>query len=83
MNPRQKKAVLRIFKEGPKGFSRGFSAKNYMSIVKTPSATATRDLKGLVNKGIFTKTGKLKSTRYELNLTPFYSTISLEAAEKK
>jgi len=82
MNSRQKKAVLRIFKEGPKGFSGGFSAKNYISIVKTTSATATRDLKGLVDKGMFTKTGKLKSTRYELNLTSFYPTISIEAAEK-
>jgi Fic family protein len=83
LNPRQKKAVLRIFKEGPKGFSGGFSAKNYRSIVKTPSATATRDLKALVDKEVFTKTGKLKSTRYELNLTPFYPTIQLEATVKK
>jgi len=83
LNPRQKKAVLRIFKEGPKGFSGGFSAKNYISIVKTTSATATRDLKDLVNKEIFSKTGKLKSTRYELNLTPFYPMISIDAAEKK
>lgn len=72
LNPRQKKAVLRIFEEGLKGFSGGFSAKNYISIVKTTSATATRDLKDLVNKGIFSKTGKLKGTRYALNLTPFY-----------
>jgi Fic family protein len=71
LNPRQKKAVLRIFREGPKGFSGGFSAKNYMSIVKIGSATATRDLKDLVDKGIFTKTGKLKSTRYVLNFAPF------------
>ncbi len=68
LNPRQKKVVLRIFKKGIKGFSGGFSAKNYMSIVETSPATATRDLKNLVDKGIFTKTGKLKSTRYELNL---------------
>jgi Fic family protein len=83
LNPRQKKAVLRIFKEGPKGFFGGFSAKNYISIVKTTSATATRDLKDLVNKEIFSKTGKLKSTRYELNLKPFYPMISIDAAEKK
>ncbi len=75
LNLRQKKAVLRIFKEVPKGFSGGFSAKNYISIVKTTSATATRDLKDLVNKGIFLKTGKLKSTRYELNFTPFIQHI--------
>jgi Fic family protein len=83
LNPRQKKAVLRIFKEGSKGFSGGFSAKNYMSIVKIPSATATRDLKDLINKGIFSKTGKLKSTRYELNLTPFYPTYFLKQPENK
>ncbi len=83
LNLRQKKAVLRIFKEGPKGFSGGFSAKNYISIVKTTSATATRDLKDLVNKGIFLKTGKLKSTRYELNLTPFYPTYFFKQPENK
>lgn len=83
LNLRQKKAVLQIFKEGPKGFSGGFSAKNYISIVKTTSATATRDLKDLVNKGIFLKTGKLKSTRYELNLTPFYPTYFLKQPENK
>jgi len=76
LNPRQKKAVLRIFREGPKGFSGGFSAKNYMSIVKIPSATATRDLKDLVEKKILTKTGQLKSTRYLLNLSPFYPACS-------
>ncbi|MBU1697180.1 MAG: Fic family protein, partial [Proteobacteria bacterium] len=83
LNPRQKKAVLRIFREGPKGFSGGFSAKKYMSIVKIPSATATRDLRDLVDKGIFTKTGKLKSTRYVLNFEPFYPTISLGVAGEK
>jgi Fic family protein len=83
LNLRQKKAVLRIFEEGPKGFSGGFSAKNYISIVKTTSATATRDLKDLVNKGIFLKTGKLKSTRYELNFTPFYPTYFLKQPENK
>ena len=83
LNLRQKKAELRIFKEGPKGFSGGFSAKNYISIVKTTSATATRDLKDLVNKGIFLKTGKLKSTRYELNFTPFYPTYFLKQPENK
>jgi len=75
LNPRQKKAVLRIFREGPQGFSGGLSAKNYMSIAKTPSATATRDLKDLADKGILTKTGSLKSTRYDLNLAPFYPAV--------
>ena len=78
LNPRQKKAVLRIFKEGHKGFSGGVSAKNYMSIVKSPSSTATRDLKDLVDKRVFTRTGKLKSTRYKLNLAPFQPDFLLE-----
>lgn len=82
LNPRRKKAVLRIFREGPQGFSGGLSAKNYMSIVKTPSATATRDLKDLVDKGILTKTGTLKSTRYDLNLAPFYPAVSLGEEER-
>ncbi|MCG8632364.1 MAG: hypothetical protein MI863_00970 [Desulfobacterales bacterium] len=78
LNPRQKKAVLRIFREGPKGFEGGLSAKNYQRLVKTPSATATRDLRDLVEKGIFTRTGKLKTTRYNLNLASFYPVISSE-----
>ncbi|MBT6340094.1 MAG: Fic family protein [Desulfobacula sp.] len=71
INDRQKKAVLRIFREGPKGFAGGLSAKNYIVITKAPKATATRDLTDLAKKGILIKTGKLKSTRYELDLAPF------------
>jgi len=71
INDRQKKAILRIFREGPKGFAGGLSAKNYMAITKAPKATATRDLTDLAKKGILVKTGKLKSTRYKLNLEPF------------
>jgi len=71
INDRQKKAILRIFQEGPKGFDGGLSAKNYIAITKAPKATATRDLTDLVKKGILIRTGKLKSTRYELNLAPF------------
>ena len=64
INDRQKKAILRIFREGPKGFDGGLSAKNYMTTTKAPKATATRDLTDLAKKGILIKTGKLKSTRY-------------------
>lgn len=68
MNPRQLKAILRIFDEGVKGFKGGLSAKNYMAITGAPSSTATRDLNDLVHKGILTKTGSLKATRYGLNI---------------
>lgn len=71
LNPRQLKAINRILLEGPKGFQGGFSAKNYRAITKSSTATATRDLQNLVSKGIFTKTGQLKSTRYTLDLSPF------------
>jgi Fic family protein len=67
INARQMRVVARIFKEGPKGFTGGLSAKNYISIARTTSSTATRDLKDLVEKGIFAKTGVLKHTRYSLN----------------
>jgi len=71
LNPRQLKVINRILEEGPKGFGGGFSAKNYRAITKSPAATATRDLQDLVSKGIFLKTGQLKSTRYTLDLSPF------------
>ncbi len=64
LNERQIKVIQRIFKEGTKGFDGGLSAKNYKTISGTSDATTTRDLKDLVNKGIFTKIGQLKSTRY-------------------
>jgi Fic family protein len=71
LNPRQLKVINRILEEGSKGFDGGFSAKNYRTITKSPAATATRDLQDLVRKGIFSKTGQLKSTRYTLDLSLF------------
>ncbi|MBS9766644.1 MAG: Fic family protein [Flavobacteriaceae bacterium] len=67
LNERQIKVIQRIFKEGVKGFDGGLSAKNYKTISGTSDATTTRDLKDLVDKGVFTKMGKLKSTRYFIN----------------
>lgn len=68
LNERQHKVIERIFKEGIKGFEGGLSAENYIKISNTSRPTATRDLKDLVNKNIFTKTGELKGTRYWLYL---------------
>lgn len=67
INPRQEKALLRIFEEGPSGFKGGLSAENYISITKASRATATRDLANLVEMGILIKTGELRHTRYQLN----------------
>ncbi|MBI5273668.1 MAG: Fic family protein [Chlamydiales bacterium] len=72
INPRQEKALLRMFAEGPSGFKGGLSAENYIAITKTSRATATRDLTDLVQKGVLVKTGDLRHTRYWLNLAKEY-----------
>ena len=66
LNPRQEKALLRMFREGPEGFTGGLSAGNYAAITGAPPATVTRDLADLVRKGALKKTGERKSTRYWL-----------------
>lgn len=68
VNERQKKVILRIFREGLGGFQGGLSASNYRRICGASPATVTRDLDDLVRKGAFTRSGEKKGTRYELNL---------------
>ena len=68
LNERQEKALSRIFREGIDGFKGGLSAENYISITGAARATATRDLQDLVGKGVLTRTGALKGTRYHLNI---------------
>ncbi len=68
LNERQEKALARMFREGPDGFTGGLSAENYIAITKTSRATATRDLQDLVDKGALTRTGERRHTRYWLNL---------------
>ena len=69
LNERQEKVIARMFREGIDGFKGGLSAENYTSITQTSRATATRDLRDLLNKGALTKTGELRHTRYYLNLS--------------
>ncbi|MBS0654633.1 MAG: Fic family protein [Verrucomicrobia bacterium] len=69
LNSRQEKALLRMFAEGPSGFTGGLSAENYIAITKASRATATRDLAELVHKGALTKTGELRHTRYWLKMS--------------
>lgn len=68
LNPRQEKALLRMFAEGLEGFEGGLSSSNYQRITGTSSATATRDLVDLVDKGALVRTGKQRKTRYSLPL---------------
>jgi Fic family protein len=70
LNPRQARAIARLFKEGPDGFKGGLSAANYMTITDASRATTTRDLQELVAKEALVQTGQLKSTRYYLCLPP-------------
>jgi len=68
LNERQKKVILRMFREGVDGFEGGMSARNYISIANTYHQQATRDLAKLVEMGALRKEGRGKGTRYHLNL---------------
>lgn len=69
LNERQQKVLERMFREGPKGFTGGLSAENYVAITGASRATATRDLQHLVEIGALLKTGAFKTTRYRLPVT--------------
>jgi Fic family protein len=73
LNSRQEKALSRMFREGPDGFTGGLSADKYRSITGATSATATRDLQDLVTKSGLIRTGERKHTRYYLNLADSFS----------
>jgi Fic family protein len=68
LNPRQERALLRMFAAGPGGFVGGLSAANYMTITDAPPATTTRDLAALVGLGALLRNGENKATRYQLNI---------------
>ena len=70
LNPRQEKALARLFRAEPDGFEGGLSAANYRTITGAPATTATRDLADLVKKGALRRTGERRHTRYWLNLPP-------------
>lgn len=68
INDRQQKALLRMFREGPEGFEGGLSAGKYSTITGATTATTTRDLADLVEKGALIRTGERRHARYALNL---------------
>jgi Fic family protein len=68
INERQRKALLRLFREGPEGFKGGLSAGNYSTITGASPATTTRDLADLVEKGALVRSGERRHARYALNL---------------
>lgn len=66
LNPRQEKALLRMFREGLEGFKGGLSAGNYVSITAASAATATRDLADLVDKSALVRVGERRHARYHI-----------------
>ena len=68
LNPRQEKALMRLFRAEPDGFEGGLSADNYRRITGAAASTATRDLADLVSKGALRRTGARRYTRYRLDL---------------
>lgn len=68
INERQKKALLRMFQEGPEGFKGGMSAGKYATITGASPATTTRDLSDLVEKGALIREGELRHARYLLTV---------------
>jgi len=68
VNDRQNKVLVRMFREGPDGFSGGMNAQKYIAITGASRATATRDLADLVSKKALTRTGLRKNARYWLKV---------------
>jgi Fic family protein len=66
LNDRQQKALLRMLREGPEGFTGGLSAGKYASITGASPATATRDLMDMVVKGALTRAGEHRHARYHI-----------------
>ncbi len=68
LNPRQEKALLRMFEAGPSGFQGGMTAKKYVAITSASIATATRDLADLTERGALVAEGTFRDRRYHLSL---------------
>jgi Fic family protein len=68
LNARQRKALQRMFQEGPEGFAGGLSASNYVAITRAATATASRDLTDMVAKGALVRSGERRHARYQVNI---------------
>jgi len=60
--------LTRVLREGPEGFKGGFSAGNYATITGATSATATRDLADMVEKGAVVPSGERCHARYRADI---------------
>lgn len=66
LNQRQRKAVQRLLDAEPAGFQGGLRTEKYINLTGASKATATRDLTDLAERGVLSKTGQGKGTRYWL-----------------
>ena len=67
INERQRKVLQRLLDAGPEGFEGGMSAEKYSGITGASKATATRDLRQLLEAGLLRQTGQGRGTRYWIN----------------
>lgn len=67
INDRQRKVLNKMLDAGPDGFEGGLSNKKYQNMTKASSATATRDLKALVEGGMLVQAGGGRSMRYAID----------------
>lgn len=68
LDDRRLKAVMKMLDAGPEGFKGGMTAQKYMSITKVAKATATRDLREMVEGTVLLVAGGGRSTHYVLNI---------------
>jgi Fic family protein len=68
LNERQRKVLNKMLDAGPGRFTGGMTPRKLQSMTKAASATATRDLAELVEKGLMVRRGAGRSTHYELVL---------------
>lgn len=76
----QRKVINVMLGAGPQGFEGGMSTRKYVSLAKVSTATASRDLGGLLRAGLVVTTGQGKSTRYWISLTGWVPTKDANCA---
>ncbi|WP_430735342.1 Fic family protein [Halodesulfovibrio aestuarii] len=69
INDRQRKVLNKLLDAGLDGFEGGLTNKKYIAMTKASSATATRDLVDLVEKGMLEKSAGGRSTTYYIEIT--------------
>lgn len=68
LNDRQRLLVKRLLEAGDGGFLGGLNVDKYLKMTGISKATATRDLSGLLQRGLLHTTGQGKALRYYLSV---------------